>query len=77
MSRTNIYVHINILLDFPITYKKNASVLCQSEWACLHQTVNMVKTRKIPTPNGEHLCKCTELSLKQKEGISFVENNSG
>jgi len=30
-----------ILLDFPITYI-NASVLCQTECACLHQIVNMV-----------------------------------
>ena len=28
-------------LDFPMTYR-NASVLCQSECACLHKTVNMV-----------------------------------
>ena len=31
---------ITILLDFPITYR-NASVLCQSECACLHKTLNM------------------------------------
>ena len=30
-----------IMLDFPITYT-NASVLCQTECTCLHQTVNMV-----------------------------------
>jgi len=30
-----------IILDFPITYR-NASVLCQTECACLHKTVNMV-----------------------------------
>ena len=30
-----------MILDFPIT-NKNASLLCQSEWACLHKTVNMV-----------------------------------
>jgi len=40
MSRTIIYVHVNIILDFPITYRNAA--LCQSECACLHQTVNMV-----------------------------------
>ena len=38
---TIIHVHVNIILDFPITYR-NASMLCQSECACLHQTVNMV-----------------------------------
>ena len=72
MSRTIIYVHINILLDFPITYK-NASVLCQYECACLHQTINMIvfflKIMKIPTQKGEHSCKYTELSLKRYEGI--------
>ena len=35
------YVHVNIILDFPITYK-NASVLCQSQCACLHRTVNIL-----------------------------------
>ena len=41
MSRKIIYVHVNIILDFPIKHT-NASVLCQSECACLHQTVNIV-----------------------------------
>ena len=41
MSRTIIYAHVNLILDVPITYK-NASVLCQSESACLHQTVYIV-----------------------------------
>jgi len=36
-----MYFHVNIILDFPVTYK-NASVLCQSECACLHKTINMV-----------------------------------
>ena len=36
-----MYFHVNIILDFPVTYK-NASVLCQSECACLHKTFNMV-----------------------------------
>jgi len=40
MSRTIIYVHVNIILDFPITYL-NASVLSQTECACLYQTVTM------------------------------------
>ena len=43
MLRTIIYFHVYILhvLDFPITYR-NALVLCQSEHACLHITVNTV-----------------------------------
>jgi len=59
-----------MILDFPITYR-NASVLCQSDCACLHQTVNIVvffteKTMAISTQKAEHSCKCTELSLKRK-----------
>ena len=41
MLRTIIYIHVYIILDFPITYR-NAPVLCQSECACLLKTVNMV-----------------------------------
>jgi len=41
MSRTIVYFHVYIILDFHITYR-NVSVLCQSEWACLHKTVSMV-----------------------------------
>ena len=40
MSRTILYFHVYILLDFPITYR-NASVFCQSECACVHKTVNV------------------------------------
>jgi len=69
MLRTIIYVHVNIILDFPIIYQ-NDSVLCQSECACLHQTVN-IKDNENTYPKGEHSCKCRELSLKRKEGISL------
>jgi len=55
MLRTIIYIHVYIRLDFSLTYR-NASVLCQSECACLHKTVNMV-AMKIPTQKGEHSCK--------------------
>ena len=52
MPRTIIYVHVYIILDFPITYR-NVAILCQSECACLNKTVNMVvfflKMLKIPT----------------------------
>ena len=41
MSKIIIYFHVYIILNFPIIYR-NASVLCQSECACLHTTVNMV-----------------------------------
>ena len=36
---TVIYFHVDIILDFPLTYK-NASVLCL-ECACQHNTVNI------------------------------------
>ena len=54
MSQTIIYVHVNIISDFPITYK-NASVLYQSEFTCLHQTVNMVVF--FPKKKGKYLPK--------------------
>jgi len=41
MLSTIKYVHVYMILDFPITYR-NASVICQSECTCLHKTVNMV-----------------------------------
>mgnify|MGYP000196321524 CR=1 FL=1 len=57
MSRRIIYVHVYIMLDFPITYR-NAGVFCQSECACLHKTGNMIvfflRMMKIPTLKGEH-----------------------
>ena len=47
---------------------------CQSDCACLHQTVNMVvflakRLTKIPTLKGEHSCKCSELSFKRKDEL--------
>ena len=60
----NIFLCLhNIRLS--VTYR-NASVLCQSECACLHQTVNTVV---FFVKKGEHSCKCTELSLLWKERI--------
>ena len=45
-------------------------------FANLHQTVNMAvfffKIIKIPTQKGEYSWKCTELSLKPKEGINVA-----
>jgi len=37
MSRTIVYFHVYILVDFPIPYK-NGLVLFQPECACLHKT---------------------------------------
>ena len=69
--KTNIYIHVNMTLDFPISFV-NALVFCQSECTRLYQTVNTVvffthKQLKIPNQKGEHSCKSTELSLNQKE----------
>ena len=69
-----------MLTYFPITYK-NASVLCQSECACLHKTENMVvffvKSNENIYPKGRVLCKSTELSLLRKEriGLSLYQPN--
>jgi len=58
MSRAIIHVHVYIILDFPITYI-NASVLCQSECAYLHKTVDMafffVKSNENTYPRGRAL----------------------
>ena len=46
------------MYDFPITYR-NTSMLCQSEYACLHKTVNMVvffaKRNENTYPKGRSL----------------------
>jgi len=59
-SKTIIYFHIYMILDFSYNIYKCVS-------ACLHKTVNkvvfLVKSDEIPTQKGEHSCKCTELSL--------------
>jgi len=58
MSRTIIYFNVYIILYLPITHN-NGSVLCQSECACLHKTVNMevffVKSNEIPNQKGEQI----------------------
>ena len=64
------YVFDNIILDFPITYK-NASVLCQLEYECLHKTINMVVFLIEYDENS-----CTELSLKRTEGSNPIDTGS-
>jgi len=58
MSRIKIYFHVYIILVFSITCR-NASVLCQSECACLHKTVNtvvfFVKSNENTYPKGRAL----------------------
>jgi len=71
MSRTIIYVHVNIILDFPIT-NRNAAVLCQSDCACLYKTVSMavffVKSNENTYPKGKstHANVQNCLSLKKR-----------
>ena len=75
MSKTIIYFHVNIILDFPV--HRNASVLNrQSEFTCLHKTVNMVKnslkTMKIPTQKESTHRNVQSCPSKEKEGITDV-----
>ena len=43
--------------------------MCMSSSNSKHGSFLYQKIIKIPTQKGEHSCKCTELSLKRKEGI--------
>jgi len=67
----NIIVHVYIILDFPITYR-NASVLCQSECPCLHQTVNIVvvfaKSNENTYPKGRALMQMYRVVPITKSG---------
>ena len=71
MSRTLIYFRVYIILDFPITYR-NASVLCQSECACLHKTVIMVvffvKSNENTFPKGRALMQMYRVVPQTKRG---------
>ena len=71
MSRTMIYFHVYIILDFPITYR-NTSVLCQSECACQHKTVNMVdffvKSNENTNPKGRGLIQIYRVVPITKRG---------
>ena len=71
MLRTPIYFHVNITLYFPITCR-DASVLCQSECACLHETVNMVvffvKSNENTYPKGKTLMQMYRVVPRTKGG---------
>ena len=71
MPRTLIYFNTYIILDFLITYR-NASVLCQSECACLHQTVNtvvfFVKSDENTYPKGRALIQMYRVVAITKRG---------
>ena len=76
MSRTIIYFYINIILDFPKTYI-HASVLYQSERACLHKTVNMivffVKSNENTYPKGGALMNMYIVVPPTKRGNSELK----
>ena len=69
MSRTIIYTHVNTI--FPITYR-SASVLCQSECACLLKTVSMVvlfvKSNENTYPKGRALMQMYRVVPITKRG---------
>jgi len=87
MLRTEIYVHVYIILDFLITYRYT-SWLCQSEYACLYKTVNMVvffvKSNENTFPKGKscpnnekreyHYEKVKRIYLRNTRLVSFGEN---
>ena len=84
MLRTIIYVYVNIILDFPITYR-NASVLSQSECTCLHQTVYMVhvvfftKYNEITYPKERALMQMYRVvpsSLNKLHSIEIIVDRS-
>jgi len=72
MLKTIIYFHVYIILDFPITYR-NASVICQSECACLHKTVNMAvffdRSNENAYPKGRALMKMYRVVPITKEEV--------
>jgi len=75
--RTIIYFYVNIIFDFPITYR-NASVFCQSECACLRKTVNMVvffdKSNKNSYPKVRALLQIYRVIPIMKRGNSSEIN---
>ena len=72
MSRTIKHFHVYIILDFCIKFR-NASVLCQSEYTCLHKAVNMevffVKSKENTYSKGKALVQMYRVVTITKEGI--------
>ena len=75
-----MYFHVYIKLDFPITFR-NASVFCQSECACLHQTVNMivffVKSNENTYPKGRALMQIYRVVPITKRGNKDIMMQMG
>jgi len=71
MSRTLVYFHIYIILDFPITHK-HAAVLCQLRCTCEHKTINMVvffvKSNENTYPKGRALMPMYRVVPETKRG---------
>ena len=70
---TIIYVHVDIILDLPITYEK-AQVLCQSECSCSHHSVDIVvfftQNNENTYPKGRTL-----MQMYRIEGINNAYKN--
>ena len=70
----NIFPCLHVL-DFPITYR-NALVLCQSEHACLHITVNtvvfFVKCNENTYPKGRPLMPMYRVVLIKKRRNTHI-----
>jgi len=64
-----------MILDFPTIYR-NVSVLCQSECACLHKTVNMEvffdKSNENTYPKGRALMQMYRVVPQTKRGNWFL-----
>ena len=75
----DIFPCLHYIRQLPITYK-NASVLCQSECACLHKTVNMVvffvKSNENTYPKGRALMqmyRVVPITKRQIQHLRLIE----
>ena len=73
MSRTILYVHVYIILEFTITYI-NVSFICLSECACLHKTVNMVffLNYEYTSPKGRVIMQMYRVVSITKRGYTYL-----
>ena len=78
MLKTIVNFHVYIILDSPITYK-HASVLCQSECACLHETLNIVvffvksNNKYLPKRDSTH-ANVHSCPYNEKSELSVCQN---
>ena len=70
MSRAIIYVHVNIILNILKCVSALPIIMRMSTSKSKHDRIGGFYNEN--TQKGEHSYKCTELSLKLKEGILQV-----